>query len=90
MPSIFSLYQDEDVVKANKIKNIVYTGNKEVYEVTTRKGLKIKSTLNHPFLTSNGFVQLKDLKEKDCVAITFMNNTRYGRSYGNGTKKIQE
>ena len=90
MPSIFSLYQDEDVVKANRIKNIVYTGDKEVYEVTTRKGLRIKSTLNHPFLTPNGFVQLKDLKEKDCVAITFMNNTRNGRSYGRGTKEIQE
>lgn len=90
MPSIFSLYQDEDVVKPNKIKNIVYTGNKDVYEVITRKGFRIKSTLKHPFLTPKGFIPLKDLKEKDCVAITQMKNSKSGRSYGKGTKEIIE
>ena len=88
MPSIFSLYKNEDIIKPNKIRNIVYSGNKEVYEITTRKGFKIKSTLDHPFLTPKGFMKLKELKEKDCVAVTSMKNSKSRRSYGSGTKVI--
>ena len=50
-PQIFSLYKDEDVLKPNRIKNIVFSGNKVVYEVKTRKGFTIKTTKEHKFFT---------------------------------------
>ena len=91
MPSIFSLYQDEGVIKANKILNIIYTGDKEVYEVTTRKGYKIKTTLEHRFYTPRGFIPLSELKVKDCVGVSSLTSTnRKSRSYGVGTKQIAD
>ena len=89
MPSIFSLYQDEWKIKPNKILDIRYTGDKEVYEVVTKSGFKIKSTKEHKFLTPYGFKSLEELKEKDCVAITrFFNEGRMSRTYGKGTKQL--
>jgi len=44
------------------------TGDKEVYEVETQSGLKIKASLNHPFYTINGWEQLVDLNVGDRVA----------------------
>jgi replicative DNA helicase len=44
------------------------TGEKEVYEVTTQSGFKIKASLNHPFYTDEGWKQLVDIKEGDLVA----------------------
>ena len=88
MPSIFSLYLDEDKIKPNKISQIHYSGDKEVYKVTTRKGFSIKSTLDHPFFTPHGFVQLRDLRENDCVAVTDFHNKPTKRTYGKGTNKI--
>ncbi len=44
------------------------TGRKEIYEVETQSGFKIKTSLNHPFYTIEGWQQLIDLKEGDYVA----------------------
>ncbi len=44
------------------------TGDKEVYEVETQSGIKIKASLNHPFYSINGWEQLVDLKEGDYIA----------------------
>jgi len=44
------------------------TGNKEVYEVETQSGIKIKASLNHPFYSINGWEQLVDLKAGDYIA----------------------
>ncbi len=88
MPSIFSLFQDEWVIRPNKILDIYYTGDKEVYEVTTKKGYVIKTTKDHKFLTPRGFVPLESLNEFDCVAVSKMCNTRPGRIYGKGTKQL--
>ncbi|MFA5722507.1 MAG: hypothetical protein WC940_03025, partial [Candidatus Paceibacterota bacterium] len=74
-PSLFSLYQDEDKIRPNKMKKIVYAGSKDVYEITTRKGFKIKTTLEHPFFTPVGFKKLKELKLDDCVAVSSLTNT---------------
>ena len=85
-PSIFSLYMDEDIIKANKIKGIFYTGTKKVFLVTTRKGYSIKSSPDHLFFTPHGFVALKDLNNNDCVAISPLSNMgRKKRTYGTGT-----
>lgn len=44
------------------------TGEKEVYEVTTQSGYKIQTSLNHPFLTIDGWQELVDIKEGEYVA----------------------
>ncbi len=44
------------------------TGEKEVYEVETQSGIKIKASLNHPFYSINGWQQLVDLKAGDYIA----------------------
>lgn len=88
-PSLFSLDFKTDKIVANKMIDIVYTGDKLVYEVTTRKGFKIKSTMEHRFLTPYGFKPLYELKEKDCVAISELHNQRKkDRTYGKDTKRI--
>lgn len=43
-------------------------GVKPVYELTTRMGLKIKATANHPFRQLHGWTQLSDLKPGDRIA----------------------
>lgn len=42
--------------------NIIDKGVKPVYEITTTGLNKIQATDNHPFMTQNGWKQLKDLK----------------------------
>lgn len=88
-PSIFSLDFKKDKIVPNKIIDIVYTGDKEVYKISTRKGYSIKATLDHPFLTPKGFVSLKELNICDCVAITQMLNRRDSRRLGKGARQMR-
>ena len=44
-------------------------GNKPVYEVTTRLGRRIETTLTHPYLTLAGWQPLYDLKVGDAIAV---------------------
>ncbi len=44
-------------------------GHKPVFEVTTRLGRRIRTTLSHPFLTINGWRPLGELCEGDHVAV---------------------
>jgi replicative DNA helicase len=53
--------------KANCLE-VWATGEKEVYEVETQSGYIIRSSLNHPFYTIDGWQQLVDLKVGDYVA----------------------
>ena len=87
-PSLFSLDFKTDKIVSNKMIDVIYTGDKEVYKITTRKGYSIKATLEHPFLTPKGFVSLKNLKEFDCVAVTNMLCQRGHRRLGEGSKRI--
>ena len=52
-----------------KISNFVPNGVKKVYKLTTKAGLEIKATDNHPFLQIDGWKELKDLKEGDRIAV---------------------
>jgi DNA polymerase III alpha subunit len=49
--------------------DVFFSGVKKTYEVTTKCGKKIRATLEHAFLTPDGFFQLKDLEEGSQVAI---------------------
>jgi len=90
LPQTFSLFIDEDKIKPQRIANIIYTGDKEVYEITTRKGKSIKSTLDHKFWTNKGWLSLKDLAVGDVVAISDLTNYRPHRRHGKGSRKITE
>lgn len=51
------------------IKEIIYSGQKPVYEVTTNFGYKIKSTMQHRFFTQNGWKRLEELSIGDIVYV---------------------
>lgn len=51
------------------VKEIFKTGVKPVYEVTLSDGKKLKSTLEHKFLSRNGFVPLERLAVGDFIAV---------------------
>ena len=88
-PSLYSLDLETDTIQPNKMQEIVYTGKKKIYKLTTHKGYSIKATANHPFLTPKGWVELGKLSEYDCVAITdFITRNVHQRTYGIGTREI--
>lgn len=89
-PQLFSWFEDEDCIKPQRMAKIVYTGDKEVYEVVTRRGRKIKSTLDHKFLTNSGWKPLKEILVGDVVATTELTNYRPHRRYGKGSRAIQD
>ena len=55
-----------------KVKEIFYTGKKEVFELVisaSGKTKKIKATKDHKFLTKDGWKRLEEIKESDFVAL---------------------
>lgn len=62
----FSLSMDKDGrVRKNRIVDIRYSGMREVFQITTESGAKVKATDNHKIPTSNGIKLLKELKIGD-------------------------
>ncbi|MGB1205548.1 MAG: replicative DNA helicase [Chitinophagales bacterium] len=55
-------------LQAAKCLDVWKTGKKEIYEIETQSGYKIRASLNHPFFTIGGWQQLVDLKVGDKVA----------------------
>jgi len=47
------------------IKNVYYAGKKQMFELITKSGKKIKASEDHRFLTKNGWKKLKDLHIDD-------------------------
>lgn len=56
-------------ITRSKIKNIVFSGVKPTYLVRTITGKEIVSTLDHKFLTHDGYKQLADIKIGDLVGV---------------------
>jgi transposase-like protein len=55
-----------------KVKEIFYTGKKEVFELVisaSGKTKKIKATKDHKFLTKDGWKRLEEIKESDFMAL---------------------
>lgn len=48
---------------------LIKQGKKEVYIITTKTGRSSKATLNHPFLTINGWKKLSDINVGDRIAV---------------------
>jgi len=55
-------------IKEKLISNVFSTGEKMVYEITTRSGFKIKASANHPFWRIDGWKRLEELKIGDRIA----------------------
>jgi deoxycytidine triphosphate deaminase len=63
-----TLALDSWKLKAAKVSAFIPQGKKEVFELRTRAGLRIRATANHPFLKLNGWVPLSDLRPGDRIA----------------------
>ncbi len=64
------LAMDQDYkLRPAKCLDVWTTGKKEIFEVETQTGHKIRASLNHPFYTSDGWQQLVDIKVGDHVAL---------------------
>ena len=55
-------------LKPAKVSAFVPQGKKEVFELRTRAGIRIRATSNHPFLKLNGWVPLSELRPGDRIA----------------------
>lgn len=55
-------------IRFNKIKNVFYSGKKEVYKLTLENGLTIKATSNHKFYKRfDEWTELNKLKNQDVI-----------------------
>lgn len=59
----------ENLIEEKNIVAIVSNGLKEVYEITTANGRKIKSTFNHRFLSGEGWKELSNFKIGDLIGV---------------------
>jgi deoxycytidine triphosphate deaminase len=55
-------------LKPAKVSAFIPQGKKEVFELRTRAGLRIRATANHPFRMLNGWRALADLRPGDRIA----------------------
>ena len=57
----------------------VYTGNKEVYLVTSTDGYSFKATADHKILTERGWVEVQDLDEDDRIVLSNNKEVHVGK-----------
>lgn len=67
IPTRINSLKAEGLTGLNEVQAVVYSGKKELYEVTTSKGNSIKTTLDHRFLTPTGYKELRDISAGDTV-----------------------
>ncbi|MBI3638409.1 DNA polymerase III subunit alpha, partial [Candidatus Wolfebacteria bacterium] len=66
-PNVLSL-ENNHKIKSRPVTEVFYNGKKQVYLITARSGRKIKATLNHPFLSPDGWKKLENIKIGDKIA----------------------
>lgn len=59
--------RDDGTVFLNEIHDVIDSGVKTVYKVTTASGKSVKATSNHPFMTPDGYVPLEKLSVGDVI-----------------------
>jgi DNA polymerase-3 subunit alpha len=81
-----SLYQD-GLIRKNQIVDIMYSGTRMTYAVTTESGRSITGTNNHKFPTPSGETELSKLTVGDSVYVMSAYDTSPRNSYNftNGT-----
>jgi hypothetical protein len=67
-PTRSHCYQEsKGYIGFNEIAQVLYSGVKQVFRLTTDHGFQIKATIDHPFLTLDGFKELSALRKGDTV-----------------------
>jgi deoxycytidine triphosphate deaminase len=56
-------------VRPAKVSAFIAQGTREIFELRTRAGLRIRATANHPFMMLNRWVPLSDLRVGDRIAV---------------------
>ena len=69
---------DGGLVIRNEVLDVVKTGEKECYEVSVSSGEKLISTMEHKYLTPEGYRELKELKIGDVLYVN-RNSREKGR-----------
>src|SRR3984957_11603427 len=64
-----TLAWDGSRLKPAKVSDFIPQGKREIFELHTRSGLRIRATANHPFLMLNRWVALSDLRLGDRIAV---------------------
>jgi deoxycytidine triphosphate deaminase len=64
-----TLGMEEWRLKPVEVTDFIPNGVRPVYELTTRLGLKIKATANHPFRRLSGWMPLAGLRPGDRIAV---------------------
>jgi len=59
----------------SEVLEVVQSGVKEVFEMVTARGRKVKASADHLFFTPRGWLQLKDLSEGDEVYVQQLRGT---------------
>lgn len=78
-PTFVRSYNGHDI-GLNKINNVVYSGNKEIFKIELENGLSIKATKDHKIMTNNGFVELQYLKKEEHSVMCDNNKTQKTQS----------
>ena len=60
---------EEGRIFHNKIMDVVFTGRKPVYKITTKKGHTINATAEHKFFNGDKWIPLADLSSGDVLMI---------------------
>jgi replicative DNA helicase len=68
--TVLSLNTDTLKLENATCGDVWETGAKEIYEIETQSGHRIRTSLNHPFYTLEGWQQVVDLKVGDNVAMS--------------------
>ena len=79
---------EENRIFRNEIADVVKSGVKECFELTTSHGFKIKATKDHKFFTGDNYISLGELKVGDIVYIH--KNTPYKSDEVSERKKYKE
>ncbi|MBU1366344.1 MAG: hypothetical protein KJ711_00835, partial [Candidatus Omnitrophica bacterium] len=61
--------QDSGRLEPHRVNALLDMGVKPVYRITTKSGKQLKTTLNHPYLTKEGWKKLKDIKVGEEIAV---------------------
>jgi hypothetical protein len=64
-----TLAWDGSRLRPAKVSAFVPQGKREIFELRTRTGLRIRATANHPFRMLNRWVALSDLRPGDRIAV---------------------
>lgn len=67
LPRVLSYNEKTGKLEPNRILCAKNTGEKRFYKLKFNESFTVKTTLNHPFLTLNGWTEAKDLKIGDAV-----------------------